>query len=35
MYWEVGLVGQKTRWEKFGHVSSFEGFCGGKECANK
>jgi hypothetical protein len=33
MYWEVGLVGRKSR--KFGNVFSFERFCGGKQCGNK
>jgi hypothetical protein len=28
---KYGLVGQKTRREKFGHVFLFEGFCGGKQ----
>jgi hypothetical protein len=35
IYWEVGLVGEITRTERFGHVFSFEGFSGGKERGNK
>jgi hypothetical protein len=34
IYWEVGLVGQKTGREKFGYVFSFEGFCGEKQFGN-
>jgi hypothetical protein len=29
------LVGQNTKKDKFGHVFSFEGFCGGNQCGNK